>query len=75
MRWNDTFGKFLHGLLAIHAYSGTGKEGDVRLIIVVEHVEKLIPELMVPLTRLAELVSPFTSGNHSYHKTQAVACV
>ncbi|KIJ91502.1 hypothetical protein K443DRAFT_686000 [Laccaria amethystina LaAM-08-1] len=55
MRWNDTFGEFLHGLLAVHAYLGTGKEGDVRLVIVMEHAEKLIPELMVSLTRLAEL--------------------
>jgi len=55
MRWNDTFGGFPHGLPAVHAYLGTGKEGDVRPVIVVEHAEKLIPELMAPLMRLPEL--------------------
>jgi origin recognition complex subunit 5 len=64
MRWNDTFGGFLHGLPAVHAYLGTGKEGDVRLVIVVGHAERLIPELMVPLTRLPELVSSFVSVVH-----------
>jgi origin recognition complex subunit 5 len=64
MRWNNTFGGFLHGLLAVHAYLGTGKEGDVRPVIVVEHAEKLIPELMAPLMRLPELVSPFVSVVH-----------
>ena len=59
VRWNDTFDGFVHGLRAVHAYLGKGKEneGDVRLVIVVERAERLIPELMVPLTRLAELVS------------------
>ena len=59
VRWNDTFDGFMHGLRAVHAYLGEGKEkeGGVRLVIVVERAERLIPELMVPLTRLAELVS------------------
>ena len=59
VRYNDTFDGFVHGLRAVHAYLGQGKEkeGDVRLVIVVERAERLIPELMVPLTRLAELVS------------------
>ena len=59
VRSNDTFDGFMHGLRAVHAYLGKGKEkeGDVRLVIVVERAERLIPELMAPLTRLAELVS------------------
>ena len=59
MRWNDTFDGFVLGLRAGHAYLGKGKEkeGDVRLVVVLERAERLIPELMVPLTRLAELVS------------------
>ncbi|KIJ93700.1 hypothetical protein K443DRAFT_684291 [Laccaria amethystina LaAM-08-1] len=57
VRWNDTFDGFVHGLRAVHAYLGKGKEeeGDMRLVVVVERAERLIPELMVPLTRLAEL--------------------
>jgi origin recognition complex subunit 5 len=59
VRWNDTFDGFVHGLRAVHAYLGKGKkeEGDMRLVVVVERAERLIPELMLPLTRLAELVS------------------
>ena len=59
VRWNDTFDGFMHGLRTVHVYLGEGKEkeGGVRLVIVVERAERLIPELMVPLTRLAELVS------------------
>ena len=59
MRWNDTFDGFVHGLRAVHAYLGKGKvkEGDVRLVLLVERVERLILELMVPLVRLAELMS------------------
>jgi hypothetical protein len=58
VRWNDTFDRFMHGLRAVHTYLGKGKEkeGDVRLVVVVERAERPIPELMVPLTRLAELV-------------------
>lgn len=72
LRWNDNMDTFLHGLCAAHAYlgqqnmttangKGKGKEtvNDVRLVIVVERVERLkenLPDLVVPLTRLAELV-------------------
>jgi len=61
VRWNDTFDGFVHGLRAVHVALGKGKEkeGDARLVIVGECAEKLIPELMVPLTRLAELVRHF----------------
>jgi len=60
VRWGDTFDGFVHGLHAVHAYLGKReKEGDMRLVIAMECAERLIPELMVLLTRLAELVSPF----------------
>ena len=66
VRWNDSFDGFMHSLRAVHAYLGEGekKEGDVRLVLVVGCAERLIPELMVPLTRLAELVSPFVVVVH-----------
>ncbi|RDB16484.1 Origin recognition complex subunit 5 [Hypsizygus marmoreus] len=70
-RWNENFDGFIHGLRAVSTYlrrkstgKGKGKEKmsvddeDVRLVIVVERAERLretLPELMVPLTRLAEL--------------------
>ncbi|KAF9549933.1 hypothetical protein CPC08DRAFT_674975 [Agrocybe pediades] len=72
LRWNDNMDTFLHGLRAAHAHlcrknvasvKGKGKAkktvyDDVRLVIVVERVERLkenLPDLLVPLTRLAEL--------------------
>lgn len=70
-RWNEHFDSFLHGLRAARKYlqdrsKGKGKEkargqdyDDVRFVIVVERAERLkenLPELIVPLTRLAELV-------------------
>ncbi|KAG6808886.1 hypothetical protein H0H92_002472 [Tricholoma furcatifolium] len=70
-RFNENFDGFVHGLRAASEHlrgrgvgKGKGKEKkkleteDVRLVIVVEHAERLkesLPELMVPLTRLAEL--------------------
>ena len=64
VRWNDTFDGFVHGLRAVHAYLGKGKEkdADLRLVVVVERAERLIPEFMVPLTRLAELVAIVTGA-------------
>jgi hypothetical protein len=40
------------GITAAAYYLGKGKEkgGDVRLVIVMERAERLIPELIVPLT-------------------------
>jgi len=58
VRWNNTFDGFVHGLRAVHAYLGNGKEKEEDvMLVVVGRAERLIPELMVPLTRLAELVS------------------
>ena len=70
-RWNEHFDSFLHGLRAARKYlqdnakrkdkeKARGQDYDgVRFVIVVEHAERLkenLPELIVPLTRLAELV-------------------
>ncbi|GLB40919.1 putative origin recognition complex (ORC) subunit 5 C-terminus [Lyophyllum shimeji] len=70
-RFNENFDGFIHGLRAISAYlcsqgkgKGKGKqkaqtdEEDVRLVIVIERAERLketLPDILVPLTRLAEL--------------------
>ncbi|KAG5645389.1 hypothetical protein DXG03_006342 [Asterophora parasitica] len=67
-RLNDTFDGFIHGLCAVSAHLRQGKgkgkermrleEKNVRLVIIIEHAERLketLPELLVPLTRLAEL--------------------
>jgi len=70
LRWNENLDTFLHGLQAghshLHRQNGKGKQREegldaVRIVVVVEHAERLKdthPELIVPLTRLAELVSP-----------------
>ncbi|KAG6914474.1 hypothetical protein DXG01_017051 [Tephrocybe rancida] len=70
-RFNEHFDSFIHGLRAVNVHlrdkvdgKGKGKEKmrpkseDVRLVIVVERAERLketLPDLLVPLTRLAEL--------------------
>ncbi|KAG6901780.1 hypothetical protein C0995_008026 [Termitomyces sp. Mi166 len=70
-RYNENFDGFIHGLRAVSSYlrekvkgKGKGKErmksevDDVRFVIVVERAERLketLSELLVPLTRLAEL--------------------
>lgn len=71
-RFNENFDGFIHGLRAVSLHlhekvrgNGKGKErmkpeaDDVRLVIVVERAERLketLPEILVPLTRLTELV-------------------
>ena len=42
VRWNDTLDGFMRGLRAVHAYLDKGKEkdGDVRLVVVVERSER-----------------------------------
>ncbi|KAF5370931.1 hypothetical protein D9615_009797 [Tricholomella constricta] len=70
-RFNENFDGFIHGLRAVSVHlrdkgEGKGKakekmqleEQDVRLVIVIERAERLkenLPEILVPLTRLAEL--------------------
>ncbi|KZP22268.1 hypothetical protein FIBSPDRAFT_931258 [Athelia psychrophila] len=67
MRWNDSVDEFVHGLRAVHADAvdmgrdkGKGMNGgvDVQMVLVVERAKRLketLPDLLVPLTRLAEL--------------------
>jgi origin recognition complex subunit 5 len=73
-RFNENFDGFTHGLRAIRselvARKGKGKEKatandshELRLVLVIECAERLketMPELIAPLTRLAELVSYIT---------------
>lgn len=61
-RYNDNFDSFLHGLTAIDAAqpSSSSDSGPTRFIISIENADRLkdyIPDLLIPLTRLAELVS------------------
>jgi origin recognition complex subunit 5 len=72
-RWNDNFDGFIHGLKAVSVErskcSTTKTRGqDVQLApkiaIVIERAESLkeyLPDLLVPLSRLAESVSPICS--------------
>ncbi|KAJ7054166.1 origin recognition complex subunit 5 C-terminus-domain-containing protein [Mycena amicta] len=60
-RWNQNLDGFLHGLAAVETHirqhSDGNKEGG-QIVILVERAERLqdnMPELIVPLTRLAEL--------------------
>ncbi|TFK64530.1 hypothetical protein BDN72DRAFT_774453 [Pluteus cervinus] len=69
-RWNDTIDGFIHGIVSVGQHlqntrvqplseekKSTGAE-LIRLVITIEHVERLrecVPEVIVPLTRLAEL--------------------
>lgn len=64
-RWNESVGTFVQGLQALLA-DIAGRDGEetdpesaCRLVFVIENAERLkgnIPELVIPLTRLAELV-------------------
>lgn len=65
-RWNDSLDGFLHGLRKVDRHcsdlpSAKRKNGNVRLVVAINRAERLrdnVPELIVPLTRLAELVCP-----------------
>ncbi|KAF7324653.1 hypothetical protein MKEN_00506800 [Mycena kentingensis (nom. inval.)] len=63
-RWNQNVDGFLHGLKAVekHIREGAGSsraaEGEGQMVILVENAERLqdnLADLVVPLTRLAEL--------------------
>lgn len=68
-RWNDSFDRFIHGLRAISAERskrptaktrGQNEQATPRIVIVIERAESLkeyLPDLLVPLSRLAESVS------------------
>lgn len=52
-RWNENLDGFMHGLRAV------ASENNERLVVVIDHAERIretLPSLVVPLTRLAELV-------------------
>lgn len=65
VRWNENIDTFVHGLRSVHDHlknkeKRAGEENHVRLVIVVQRADRLkdsLPDLIVPLTRLAELVS------------------
>lgn len=60
-RYNESLDGFLHGLRAVKTSHVLAAKDEVRMVLVVGHAERLrenLPELLVPLTRLAELVSP-----------------
>ncbi|KAF8876947.1 origin recognition complex subunit 5 C-terminus-domain-containing protein [Infundibulicybe gibba] len=57
-RWNESLDSFLHGLRAVHTYLREQDTNPVRFVIVIERAERLrstLPDLIVPLTRLAEI--------------------
>lgn len=68
-RWNDSFDGFIHGLRAISVERskssmvktrGKTVQSTLKVIIVIERAERLkeyLPDLLVPLSRLAETVS------------------
>ncbi|KAF7303854.1 hypothetical protein MIND_00615300 [Mycena indigotica] len=57
-RWNQNIDGFLHGLKAVNDHLKKTNKVDGQLVIFIEKAERLqdnIPELIVPLARLAEL--------------------
>ncbi|KAH9921804.1 origin recognition complex subunit 5 C-terminus-domain-containing protein, partial [Fomitopsis serialis] len=57
-RWNESIDTFLHGLRAVSKHEQQWGRERCRMVLVVERPERLkenTPELLVPLTRLAEL--------------------
>ncbi|KAJ7054172.1 putative origin recognition complex, subunit 5-like protein [Mycena amicta] len=60
-RWNQNLDGFLHGLVAVETHirqHSDGNDEGGQIVILVERAERLqdnMPELIVPLTRLAEL--------------------
>jgi origin recognition complex subunit 5 len=70
-RWNENFNSFTHGLKAVHAHMlkvEFANDDLVRMVLVIERAERLkdtMPDIIVPLVRLAELVcSPPMSGHY-----------
>ena len=80
-RWNDNFDGFIHGLRSISSETsktstaktrGQAGQSTPKIAIVIERAEKLkeyLPDLLVPLSRLAESVSP----NRPCHSITVVA--
>lgn len=70
---NDSFDSFLHALKALHTSLSENGSKHLRLIVVIEKPERLrerMPDVIVPLTRLAELVcivkSMYKKGAHLF---------
>ena len=73
-RWNDNFDGFIHGLKAISVERSNRSTAKTRgqnalstpkIAIVIERAESLkeyLPDLLIPLSRLAESVSSICSG-------------
>lgn len=61
VRWNEDWGAFIHGVQAVHNANvkgkGKGKEKDT-MVVLIDTVEKLDADWLLPLTRLRELVRP-----------------
>jgi origin recognition complex subunit 5 len=56
-RYDESLDSFLHGLRALESQVRADNPGaDVRMVLFVDHAERVLPELLVPLARLAELV-------------------
>lgn len=61
-RWNDSWDSFLHGLRHLHSQKRKESPRDIRFVVCIEHAHKLkdkLPQSIIPLTRLSELVSHF----------------
>jgi len=59
-RYNDSFDAFLHGLKDVHDHLSKENQQSAKMVVVIENPERLkegMPEMLVPLTRLGELVS------------------
>ena len=84
IRWNESVDGFLHGLRALNAFKSkmseeeAGVDGSldqVRMVLVVDRPERLketLPDLIVPLTRLAELVRCRCGSPHGISLTSAL---
>jgi origin recognition complex subunit 5 len=59
-RYNDSFDAFLHGLKDVNTHLSKESQRPAKMALIVENPERLkeaMPEVLVPLTRLRELVS------------------
>lgn len=77
-RYNDSVDSFLHGLRHLRSTPAEGNdkgkhkatEEEPTMVLLIERAERLkdnLPELTVPLTRLAELVSSLVYSHQTVH--------
>jgi origin recognition complex subunit 5 len=78
-RWNDSLDSFFHGLRAVRdwkiALNNGGNGRDTQLVLLIERAERLrdsLPELVVPLSRLGELVSARCHVRHAFFLLKAL---